>query len=307
MRGPLWLLGVEGAGLGRVVLVCCGMERTHSGVGRIGVCSWSLCAAGAEAIARIVRDDLGLECVQLSLSAVRDEGWGVDRTRACMDKAGIEIISGMMASIGEDYSTIASIRRTGGFARDETWCENLGVAEELAEIARALNIGLVTMHAGSFVTGEGELDERMVDRVRAIAGVYAQRGVGVALETGHGLARDVLALIEAMGDVRVGVNFDPGNMLLYGAGDPAEALRMLLPHVVQCHVKDAIPSAVVGEWGTEVRAGSGVVDWGAFFGVLGSSGRAIDVVIERESGDARMGDIRAAVELVRYAMGGGGR
>ena len=37
----------------------------------------------------------------------------------------------------------------------------------------------------------------------------------------------------------VGVNFDPANMILYGMGDPLEAIRVLASSVVQIHVKDA--------------------------------------------------------------------
>ena len=80
-----------------------------------------------------------------------------------------------------------------------------------------------------------------------------------------------------------GVNFDPANMILYGMGDPVAALRALEPHVRQVHVKDALPSATPGEWGSEVRAGTGRVDWPAFFAIARELGVAF--LIEREAGE----------------------
>ena len=68
--------------------------------------------------------------------------------------------------------------------------------------------------------------------------------------------------------------------------------------MLQVHIKDATPSAVAGEWGAEVPSGTGAVDWEAFFGVLAGAGRDIDLVIEREAGEARVADVRTAAALV---------
>jgi L-ribulose-5-phosphate 3-epimerase len=91
----------------------------------------------------------------------------------------------------------------------------------------------------------------------------------------------------------VGVNFDPANMMLYGMGDPIEAFRLLLPRVVQVHLKDATATDTPGTWGAEVPVGSGEVDWAAFGDVLRSADRAIDALFEREAGEERVADIRA--------------
>ena len=61
------------------------------------------------------------------------------------------------------------------------------------------------------------------------------------------------------------MNFDPANMLLYGAGDPIEAVHVLGRHIAHVHVKDAILSdqpAVT--WGKEVPFGAGQVNPTAF-------------------------------------------
>jgi sugar phosphate isomerase/epimerase len=88
-------------------------------------------------------------------------------------------------------------------------------------------------------------------------------------------------------------------MILYGMGDPVEAVRVLMPHVRQVHVKDAVPAKRAGAWGEEVPAGTGAVDWKAFFGVLRDGGYAGNLVIEREAGEDRVGDVVKAVEMIR--------
>ena len=42
-----------------------------------------------------------------------------------LKQAGIAIVSGMFGCVGEDYSTLETIRQTGGIAPDETWERNL--------------------------------------------------------------------------------------------------------------------------------------------------------------------------------------
>jgi L-ribulose-5-phosphate 3-epimerase len=95
------------------------------------------------------------------------------------------------------------------------------------------------------------------------------------------------------------VNFDPANMILYGMGDPVDAVRTLAPRIAQVHVKDALPTRVPGTWGSEVRVGSGAVDWTAFVAALATIPATVRLAVEREAGSDRVGDIRAALDLLR--------
>ena len=61
------------------------------------------------------------------------------------------------------------------------------------------------------------------------------------------------------------INFDPANMILYGTGDPIEALGVLAEHVVSVHCKDGdwppkgVPGAPSTTLSTEPwRCGPGV-------------------------------------------------
>jgi sugar phosphate isomerase/epimerase len=265
----------------------------------LAACSWSLRTASPDELADAL-GRCGLDAVQLALVPCVEEAaaWGdaVARLRA----RGIRVVSGMLATVGEDYSTLESIARTGGVRPDGTWPATRARAEAVAALAGRERVGLVTFHAGFIPHDRADPGRRaMVARLREVADCFASHGVRVAFETGQEDAATLLGALEEIAHPNVGVNFDPANMILYGMGDPVAALRALAPHVVQVHVKDAVPTAVPGTWGREVVAGTGAVDWPAFLAEVARLPREVDLVIEREAGPAREADIAAAAALVR--------
>lgn len=98
------------------------------------------------------------------------------------------------------------------------------------------------------------------------------------------------------------VNFDPANLILYDMDEPIEALRKLVSHVQQVHVKDARRPAVKGQWGEEVVVGTGEIDWVAFVRILAEAGYEGDYIFEREAGDDRVGDIAKGIAALLAAM-----
>lgn len=265
---------------------------------RLAVCSWSLQPADpADLVAKLRAT--GISRVQLALDPLREKPaiWG-DTARQ-FAAAGITIVSGMFGCVGEDYSTLDTIRLTGGIAPDATWAANRKNVEATAALAATLGLKLVTFHAG-FVphdpadSGYG----KMLDRLAVVADSFAAKQMTVGLETGQETAADLAALLGVLRRPNIGVNFDPANMLLYAKGDPIQAVRLLAPWIRQVHIKDANQTAMPGTWGSEVAVGTGQVDWPAFFAALREMNFAGDLVIEREAGDARVTDIRTAREVV---------
>lgn len=101
----------------------------------------------------------------------------------------------------------------------------------------------------------------------------------------------------------IAVNFDPANMILYGMGDPIAAVKTLAPRIRQAHVKDATSPPEPGAWGSEVAVGTGEVNWQAFFKALEAGGYDGNLVIEREAGEDRIGDIKQAAAYVPQFVG----
>jgi sugar phosphate isomerase/epimerase len=265
---------------------------------RLAVCSWSLQASTPQELAEKLQAT-GILRVQLALDPLREEPavWG--HTEAVLKQAGITIVSGMFGCVGEDYSTLDTIRLTGGIAPDETWEQNLKNIRATVEIAKTLRLKLVTFHAGFVPHDPADPNfSKMVERLKTVAKIFAEADMLLGLETGQETAQGLATLLEVIQQPNIIVNFDPANMLLYGKGDPIEALRVLGPWIGQVHVKDANQTTVPGTWGEEVTAGAGQVDWPAFFATLARIGFTGDVVIEREAGDQRVADIRTAREVV---------
>ena len=262
------------------------------------MCSWSLQPANPrDLVAKLQTTGVGR--IQLALDLLREcpEVWG--ETGAVCREQGIGIVSGMFGCVGEDYTTLESIRRTGGIAPDATWAGNLKNIRLAASLAADLGLKLVTFHAGFLPHEESDPDfAKMLERLRTVAGVFQERNMVLGLETGQETAPVLLGLLEKLERPNVGVNFDPANMILYDKGNPIEALRLLGPWVRQVHVKDARLTRTPGTWGEEVPVGTGQVDWPAFFATLRELNYTGDFVVEREAGSQRVEDVRAAREVV---------
>lgn len=268
----------------------------------LGFCSWSVQPRSVEDLVSAA-EQLDVKAVQLALDPIRTGDWSLDETRAALKRHNLQIASGMMSMVGEDYSTLESIRRTGGIVPDETWEQNLQAARGNIELCRELDVALVTFHAGFLPESSDDPNRaKLLDRLLVLRAAFADAGIQIALETGQetgATLHELLSELSPDANFAVGVNFDPANMILYGMGDPVATLETLAPFVRQIHVKDALPSQEPGQWGTEVPMGSGSVDWDAFFATLDTHVKPCSWIIEREAGDERLEDIRTAYTLVR--------
>jgi sugar phosphate isomerase/epimerase len=269
-----------------------------AGARRIAACSWSLHPANPGELVERIRAT-GLSRVQLALNPLREAPatWG--GAGEILRAAGITIVSGMVNTRGEDYSSLEAIRRTGGVVPDGTWEENWRDLQAAARLASGLGLRLVTFHAGFLPADPASpAFAKLVERIRRIADAFAAGGVGIALETGQETAATLAQFLGKLGRPTVGVNFDPANMILYDKGDPVGSLRELAPWVRQVHIKDATRTRVTGTWGREVPVGTGDVDWPAFFGVLRGMPPELDLAIEREAGENRIDEIIQARRLI---------
>ncbi|MEI8289390.1 MAG: sugar phosphate isomerase/epimerase family protein [Verrucomicrobiota bacterium] len=265
---------------------------------RLAVCSWSLqCASPGELAGKILTT--GIPRVQLALDPLRESPEIRGRTAAEFQKNGITIVSGMFGCVGEDYSTLETIRQTGGIAPDATWPHNLSNIRATAVLAEALGLKLVTFHAGFLPHDPGDSAfHKLAERLGLVADVFAAQNIELGLETGQESAAELAAILRAVNRPNLGVNFDPANVILYGRDNVPGALQLLAPWIRQVHIKDACRTKMPGTWGEEVVVGTGEVDWRAFFAALTAANYGGHFVIEREAGASRVADIRAAKGVI---------
>ncbi len=270
----------------------------HNIESRLAVCSWSLQPKSPEALIAQIRE-IGIPRVQLALDPLRESPDTWDKTSNLFSAENIVIVSGMFGTIGEDYSSLDSIKETGGVVPDEHWDANWSNIQHVAKIAATLDLKLVTFHAGFLPHEENDPGfDKLLNRITQIADTFDTHDIELGFETGQETADTLRIFLEKLDRPTVGVNFDPANMLLYDKGDPIEALETLAPFLKQCHIKDATKTKEPGMWGSEVPVGKGEVDWHAFFSSLNKLGYTGDYCIEREADDQRIIDIREACKFL---------
>ena len=258
---------------------------------KLGVCSWSMQVGIDEVIANIA--SLGLSHVHLALGPALKDG-----SEAYLEKAKASdwtITSTMIDFPQEDYSSLDSIRATGGIVPDAEWPENRALFAQAVRVTAELGVSQLSFHAG-FLDHDNEMQKsKFYDRVREVADIAAKLNICVLLETGQESADDLGRFMEDVNHPSLGINFDPANTILYDKGTPAEAVRTLSRWVRHVHIKDATRTKTPGSWGAEVPWGDGEVGGDSFLAILSEIGFTGAVAIEREAGDQRMTDIRTAV------------
>ncbi len=271
---------------------------------QIGMCSWSLKAPTFAEALKVCKEQIGLNLIQLGFFSdqqLADRQTTIDAVAA----SGIEISATCVGFAGEDYKTIAAIAATGGYVPDDRWQERLDRTVKVRDITAGLGVGMMTTHIG-FVPHDPAAPayRTMCRRMQTVADCLAERNVTLTMETGQEPADVLLRFIADVNRPNIKVNFDPGNVILYGIGDPVEAAGKLAPHIAHMHCKDATASDSPGvTWGKEVPLGQGQARLGEVIKALKSRGYRGPLVIEREAGADRIGDIRTGIRFLEEVLG----
>ena len=131
-----------------------------------------------------------------------------------------------------------------------------------------------------------------------------RKGQYFLFETGQETPVTLLRTIEAIGMDNVGINLDTANVILYGKGNPVDALDVFGKYVMDTHIKDGFFPTNGMYLGKECRAGDGKANIPAVVAKLITEyGYDGPFTIEREiSGDQQTEDILHAKKLVEDAI-----
>ncbi|OQA02704.1 MAG: Xylose isomerase-like TIM barrel [Planctomycetes bacterium ADurb.Bin401] len=254
----------------------------------IGVCSWSLKNDAAKL--EKLKSDTGISHIHLAFAQALLPGGHAFLEE--IERQQWQITAAMIGFPHEDYSTLDSIKNTGGIVPDEFWESNKILVLKAADLASSLGVKYLEFHFGF-------IDDRNIvfaDRVKFLADYAAKKHVVLLMETGQETAQTLACFLERMQHPALAINFDPANMILYGKGDPIQAVNFLGKWIKHVHIKDAICSPIPGQWGKEAAWGSGQVEQNAFLTALEKSGYSGALAIEREGGETRFEDIKRAVQ-----------
>lgn len=148
---------------------------------------------------------------------------------------------------------------------------------------KALGITDVIIHAG-YVPND-PFDPQYANMVCAVR-LFGQRlksqGLNLLFETGQESPITLLRLIRDSGLDNLFVNLDTANFILYGYGNPVDAMYTLGHMVRNIHAKDGLPPTAPDHHGKETNLGEGFVDFPKVFKMLKERGYDRYMIMENE-------------------------
>jgi sugar phosphate isomerase/epimerase len=210
-------------------------------------------------------------------------------------------VTGLVAVYqGESYADLAAVRATVGLLPEATRAARLQDTKRCADFANEVGAPSISSHIGYLP--EDRADQSygaLVAAVQETCDYLGRPRMSFCLETGQESAGLLRQFIADVGRDNLKVNFDPANMIIYGTGDPIEALEALAPWVRGVHCKDAVGPAGEGQLGEERPLGEGVVGMERFLAKLKQVGYEGPLTIEREvAGEQQMHDFLRGKKLL---------
>lgn len=251
---------------------------------------------------------IGIRCGQIGIPGDLPLDGAAAKWKAALSAQDFPLVTAFCAYNGESYADVPTVQRTVGFIPRETREEREDRTCAVSDFARDAGIPGIATHIGFVPEDETDPDYLAVRAmVRRVCDYAAKNRQTFALETGQESAGTLLRFFDDVGRDNLRINFDPANMILYGTGDPIDALGTLAAHVVSVHCKDGDwpPQSVPGALGEEKPLGQGSVGMERFIGKLKSIGFQGPLNIERELPDPaqRLRDIAMGAQLLEKLRG----
>ncbi len=152
-----------------------------------------------------------------------------------------------------------------------------------ADVAQAAGVESIHTHCG-FIP-ENPNDPIYAEAVKAIHEVAAhskEKGILFLCETGQETPVTLLRMIEDVGLDNMRVNLDTANLILYGKGNPSDAMDVIGKYVHGLHGKDGLFPTNPKSLGREVPIGQGKVDFKDVLRRLKAVNYHGPITIERE-------------------------
>lgn len=244
---------------------------------------------------------LGVSCGQLGVHGDANLGAAnVAAWKRALDRYQFRVVTAFTGFHGESYESIPICAQTVGYVPGATRREREQRTYEVSDFACSLGIPGLATHIGCLPADPDARDYvEVLELVQRVCDYCQQNGQTFALETGQERADELLEFLQAVDRPNIGINFDPANMILYGSGEPMEALDVLKGHLLTVHCKDGRWPEIPGEWGRETPLGEGDVGMARYVDALRNAGYSGPLTIEREIvGEEQRADIRGAIGLL---------
>lgn len=182
--------------------------------------------------------------------------------------------------------------------------ERLKMLMEGSDFAKKIHVKDLATHVGYMP--ENPYDPQypaILSCLKELVRKCRDNGQYFLFETGQETPVTLKRAIQDIGYENVGINLDPANLIMYGKGNPTDALEVFGEYVRGIHGKDGRYPTDGHNLGEEVPLGEGKVNYPAFIAKLKEIGYQGDITIEREiSGEKQKKDILRAKELLEQML-----
>ena len=228
------------------------------------------------------------------------------RLSAAARRYGVEITTLWVGSAGRHVWDFVEGPATIGLVPAATRAQRVAILRRGSDFARLAGVSSVTTHVG-FIP-ENLSDPAYADVVAALKEVAAHclsNGQSFWFETGQETPVVLLRTIHEVGAANLGINLDPANLLMYGKGNPVDALDVFGRYVRGVHAKDGEYPTDGRHLGVEKPLGEGRVDFPRLLARLKALGYDGALTIEREiSGAQQVEDIKSGKRFLESILAG---
>ena len=161
--------------------------------------------------------------------------------------------------------------------------QRIGELKKGADFAKKIGAPAIITHCGFIPENMTDPEYAPVrDAIAEVALYCKSLGLGFWFETGQETPVVLLRVIEEIASGNMGINLDPANLILYGKGNPVDAVEVFGKYVRNMHVKDGLPPTDGMKLGREVQVGKGFVNFPRLLPRLKEIGFDGEFIIERE-------------------------
>jgi len=213
-----------------------------------------------------------------------------------MTQTGLRDLRRLLDDHGLRVSAVAFHTRRGYDVPDEI-DRRVAATKAAMKFAADLRAPVVVNQVGNVPSeSEGRNWNLLVQTLSDLSNYGQHAGALLAAQTGTESGADLARLLAALPERGIGVDFDPGNLIIHGFS-PQEAIEALAPHVLHVHAHDAVRDLARGR-GLEVPLGRGTADFPALLGALEDHQYRGFITIVREDSDDPEHEFAEAVKYL---------
>jgi sugar phosphate isomerase/epimerase len=237
-----------------------------------------------------------LTAARLGAEGVEIDGRGEIKPEE-LSRTGVRQVRKMLEDLNLRVGAVAFRTRRGYGALDEL-DRRIEATKAAMKMAFELGASVVVNAVGRVPDDAKSTEWHTLTQSLAELGRYGQHvGATLAADTGTESGPDLARLIAALPIGSLGVNFDPGNLIVNGYS-ASEGIEALAEHVVHVHVKDGVRDLAQGR-GVEVPLGRGSVDFPHLLSVLEERQYRGYFTIQRDNAADPVFEIGEAVKFLK--------